>query len=135
MAQASDRAGYEVVEPAYLPESIDAERFEVWYSDMDNQSGLRYDSDLVLTFREWPDKSENVQLQYENMAKEWEAGEATTLGEYPAWIVPADAQGLGAPPVNLIYLTRGNVEITFYYRGSMEELRRIAESTPPISKG
>jgi hypothetical protein len=129
MTEASSGAKYEVVEPRELPSETSRSGREVWLAADTREVGLRYGSELVVTFREWPPGT-NAGASYETQAKEWDAGFTTTLGGKPAWIIPAGDRGPGEPEVNIIQVTREGLDITFYGTMSLEELQKTAESLP-----
>lgn len=127
--EASSRAGYEVVEPTWFPPCMESSEAEVWFSGAGNEVGLRYGSQLVLNFREWP-PGRDPAAAYESQASDWEAGYTTTLGSHPAWILPRDDRRPGQPPVNIINLSRENVDIQLYGRMPIDDLQKVAESLP-----
>lgn len=127
--EASSRAGYEVVEPSWLPASVESRTPEIWFAAVTNEAGLRYGSQLVLTFREWPPGMDPL-LTYDTQARDWNAGSTTTLGSHPAWIIPENAQAPGAPPVSVIHVSRGKVDITLYGIMPIEDLKEVAQSLP-----
>ncbi|HYN36979.1 MAG TPA: hypothetical protein VEV82_08385 [Actinomycetota bacterium] len=127
--EASSRAGYEVVEPTWFPPSVESCEAEVWFSGAGNEVGLRYGSQLVLNFGEWP-PGRDPAAAYESQASDWETGYTTTLGSHPAWIVPRDDRSPGQPPVNIIHLSRGNVDIRLCGRMPIDDLLNVAESMP-----
>jgi len=58
-------------------------------------------------------------------------GYTTTIAGNQAWVVPQDAKGPGAPPVNEVYVTVGDVEITLLGRIPMPDLLAKAASLRP----
>lgn len=126
--EASSRAGYEVVEPTWFPPSVER-RGETWFSPATNESGLRYGVHLVINFREWP-PARDPATTYAQQASDWNAGFTTTLGNRPAWIIPPNARAPGEPPVSVIHMTRGRIDITLYGQMSIDDLQKVAESLP-----
>lgn len=104
---------------------------EVWLSETKSEPestyevALRYDAELVLTFGRWPEGID-VAGTYRQLAAEWEAGYATTIAGHAAWIVPPDAQAPGSPPVSVVHVTIGDVEITLFGRMPVERLVSLA---------
>jgi hypothetical protein len=126
-----------VQHPIYRIEDGSGALPEVWLSqsktdsDVSYEVALRYDSDLVLTFSPWPGGSDPVDT-YERMASAWEAGYTTTIAGHPAWVVPPGAQGPGSPPVSVVHVTVGDVDVTLFGRMPIEALVSLAGRLTPV---
>lgn len=121
--QAASFSGY----PVYRPAAMDSVTPEVWFSQDTDEVGLRYGSSLVLLLSRWPAGMDPSQ-SYRQQAADWHAGYATTITGYPAWVVPQDAQAAGFPPVNVVHVTIGDVEVTLFGQMPLDALLGVAET-------
>jgi hypothetical protein len=124
--------------PLYLPDRLPAaltgEVPEFWVSD--RQVGVRYrsgsESGLVITFSLWPNGRDPAE-SYRRAPAEWGAGATTTIGRWPAWVVPAARSG-AAPAsaavlnVSVVHVTIDRTEVTLSGRVPIEELVDAADS-------
>lgn len=123
---ASSQAGF----PIYRPQALGGSTPETWFSPATGEVGLRYGSDLVLLLTRWPAGKDPTET-YSQQAQEWKAGYTTSIGGYPAWVVPADAHAPGEPPVSVVHVSIGGVDITLYGRMPMDDLVSLAGTLGP----
>lgn len=100
---------------------------ETWVDIDVLEAGLRYGTDVVLLHSRWP-ASTDVSSRYEELVREWRAGYTMTIAGHPAWVVPQDAQDTGFPPVNVVHVSIGDVEVTLFGQIPVDELIRKAET-------
>lgn len=106
---------------------------EVWVLASKADSGttyetaLRYGSTLVVTYDLWP-SGVDPEDSYMRSAAEWKAGYVTTIEGNPAWVVPANDQGPGEPPVSVVHVSVGEVEVTLLGRMPVDQLVTAAET-------
>jgi hypothetical protein len=134
----AERAIHLARHPLYLPErlpaALEGERPEFWAAD--RQVGVRYrsgsESGLVVFFALWPSGRDPAEF-YCRAPDEWGAGETTTIGDRPAWVIP-NASGWTAPPnlavlnVSAVHVTIDRTEVTLFGRVLVGELVDAAES-------
>jgi len=105
--------------------------YEAPAGEGNNEAAFRYGSALVITLAPWsPEQRASVVLG--DQAKAYGVGELTTISGNPAWLVPADAQAKGFPPVNVLHLGTSDLDITLFGVISMDELVEIAKGLKPI---
>jgi len=129
LEEAASRVPY----PLYRPNLGDGTEPEVWITSTNDDSGvtydaaLRYGSILVLTYGRWPSGVDPAE-SYTRSAAEWKAGYVTTIEGNPAWVVPANDQGPGDPPVSVVHVAIGDVEVTLLGQMSVDELVVAAQT-------
>jgi hypothetical protein len=132
-----DSAAALVQYPIYRLQDQSMGQPEVWLSKIGSESGstyevaLRYDADLVLTFGRWPEGTDPAEV-YQRLAGEWDAGYVTTIGGHAAWVIPPGAREPESPPVSVVHVTIGDVEITLFGRMPVEQLVSLAGSLTPV---
>jgi hypothetical protein len=125
---AESAAGYEVPTPdPGVSGSVRLPTPEVWFSPDTREIGLRYGSDLVIVYSSWPGGKDSAKT-YEAQAVQFQAGYTTSLNGNPAWIVPKDAQAPGFPEVNVVHISLGAVEATFFGNITLDELTLLAST-------
>lgn len=130
-SEAINKADFTVATPQTLPKGV--ERTEVWYSDSSGEVAMRYGDTLVIEYVPWVADNPPA-VEYANMAKQYGAGEATTVAGQPAWVVPAGSAGEGQPPVAEVHVAVNGVEVTLYGKMSIDELVTVADSLSPTGK-
>lgn len=118
---ASSQVGY----PLYR--IADETPSEAWVNPGVGEAGLRYGTDLVLLYSRWP-AGTDVAARYTKMVADWGAGYETSIGGNPAWVVPQDAQEKGFPPVNVVHVSIGDVEVTLFGKMALDQLVTLAGS-------
>jgi hypothetical protein len=126
---ASQQAGYLIPIPGTLPAEIAGAEPEVWYSDVTNETGLRYGSQLVLNYTPWP-ASVDAATMYKQEATDW-AGEATDVGGNPAWVIAPSQFAKNEPPTSVVHVSISGVDITLLGQMSLDELILVAGSLQP----
>jgi hypothetical protein len=112
--------------PLYLPAAQGLPPPEVWVVQERSDDGLfyeaavRYDSDLVLTYAQWPTGKDPGE-SYQRQASDWHAGYVTTIAGHPAWVVPASENDTN-PDVSVVHVSIDDVEITLLGRVSLDDL-------------
>jgi hypothetical protein len=85
---------------------------------------LRYGSDLVVLYGEWP-AGTAVGQEYSSLAKQWGQGYVTDIVGYPAWVVPSTENSID-DSVSVIRLTVGLTEVELLGRMEVSDLVSIA---------
>lgn len=110
----------------------------VWIGTFRNESGaithevgLRYASSLAVTYARWPAGTGDVLTRYQSMAREWDVGYATRIGDHPAWVIPRHARSPGAPPYSVVNITIKGLEVSLAGRMEADNLVALAETLRP----
>jgi hypothetical protein len=123
---AVSKADIPVAVPGYLPPKVDPKP-EVWYSGETGEVGLRYGDALVVDYAPW-NSDQTPQDEYPNLAQQWGAGEATTIGGHPAWVIAAGSAGSEDDSVSVVYLGLKGVEVNLSGKIPVDELVKVAAS-------
>lgn len=100
---------------------------EVWVQPDTGEVGLRYSSGIRAYITTWPPRQVQDPMSfYTQQATEAGAGWATTIVGNPALVIPKDAQAPGFPPVSVVDVTIGGVEISLHADVPIEQLVDIA---------
>jgi hypothetical protein len=119
--------GYAIYVPRELPPGAEQEDAEFWVYPGSTESGIRYASQLVLTFREWGSAQEPA-TEYAQQAQDWAAGTATTIGGHSAWVIPAGSHAPGEPPTSVVHISREALDVTLYGQMPIDDLVAVAAS-------
>ena len=126
--EASRILGRAVPRPVH-PSASDDSLTEVWVQPETGEVALRYASGIRAYVTSWPARPAQTPAEfYEQQAREAGAGRATTIGGYPALVIPKDAQAPGWPPVAVMDITIGSLEVSLHADLPVEQLIRVAQT-------
>jgi len=123
LSQAEENVGYAIYLPS--PQAVNGETPEVWYSSATNEVAARFGSELFIEYAPWG-KDQGPAKEYAQQAESWHVGQLTEIGGNPAWLIPAHAGGDGVPPVAVVHVSMGGLDITLYGGQSVEDLAQVA---------
>jgi len=108
---------------------------DFWANEESGEVGVRYGSDLVVLQTPWPAglKVEVGTNPYEAKAKSIGAGETSTIGGHPAFVLPKDSResqdGGTEPPVSSVQIYVDGADVTLLSPTlSTSDLVKLAES-------
>jgi hypothetical protein len=94
---------------------------EIWLDPASGDVTVRYGSTLVIGFGAW-EQGQDPATSYARSAASWGVGEISQIAGHPAWLIPANAQAPGQPPVTVVHVARGGWDITLFSTASVEDL-------------
>ncbi|MGH3668726.1 MAG: hypothetical protein ACRDU7_10565 [Acidimicrobiia bacterium] len=101
---------------------------EVWVGTAGYpEVALRYESGLRLYITMWPSGADPAR-SYARLVSESGVGWTTSLGGNPVLAIPKDAQAKGFPPVSVVDISLGDVELSIHADVPVEKLLSVAES-------
>jgi hypothetical protein len=70
---------------------------------------------------------------YDQQTIDYKAGYTTTIQDHPTWVVPQDSQSPGAPPVNVVHVSIGDVEVSVLSGMKIDDLVALAGTLQEVN--
>ena len=128
LTEAEKLLGFSIPMPSGSDESN--QDAEVWFSATTGEVATRFGSDLFIEYPIWA-PGQDPAREYSEQAASWNQGEVSEISGHPAWLIPANSGGEGLPPVPVVHISMGNLDVTLYGDMSMDSLIGIAQTLEP----